>query len=344
MEQNQPQIPQSTHTDKTIIFLIVISILIIAVVASLVLPNYKKPQEQVFCTQDAKLCPNGSYVSRTGPNCEFSPCPDTPISDTYKWKQVTDSEQGISYQYPESLNTKYIHTNTWPPVVTVKRQKYTCLESSPVGAGSSTIQGRVGDTIFCMTERTGAAAGTQLTDFQYTFPQAEKGTNVIEVSFGLFYPTCENFEEPAQSNCKKENANLDENMIAFKIAKSITDASNTETRSEATPIDPLDSNTSGITGMVTMGPTCPVLRDPPDPDCDDRPTSQSFVVTNLDDKKAHSQFISDESGRFKIVLPPGRYTIEHNNARPYPHCETKTVTVRSNIHTRINISCDTGIR
>jgi hypothetical protein len=30
---------------------------------------------EVYCTQDAKLCPDGSYVGRTGPNCEFSPCP-----------------------------------------------------------------------------------------------------------------------------------------------------------------------------------------------------------------------------------------------------------------------------
>ena len=28
----------------------------------------------VFCTQDAKQCPDGSYVSRQGPNCEFAPC------------------------------------------------------------------------------------------------------------------------------------------------------------------------------------------------------------------------------------------------------------------------------
>ena len=27
------------------------------------------------CTQEAKLCPNGTYVGRTGPNCEFAPCP-----------------------------------------------------------------------------------------------------------------------------------------------------------------------------------------------------------------------------------------------------------------------------
>lgn len=31
--------------------------------------------KQVVCTQEAKLCPGGSYVSRTGPHCEFSPCP-----------------------------------------------------------------------------------------------------------------------------------------------------------------------------------------------------------------------------------------------------------------------------
>ena len=29
----------------------------------------------VVCTMDVQSCPDGSYVSRTGPNCEFSPCP-----------------------------------------------------------------------------------------------------------------------------------------------------------------------------------------------------------------------------------------------------------------------------
>lgn len=31
--------------------------------------------KQTFCTQEAKLCPDGSFVGRTGPNCEFSECP-----------------------------------------------------------------------------------------------------------------------------------------------------------------------------------------------------------------------------------------------------------------------------
>lgn len=35
--------------------------------------------KQVFCTMDAKICPDGSAVGRSGPKCEFDPCP-TPKS------------------------------------------------------------------------------------------------------------------------------------------------------------------------------------------------------------------------------------------------------------------------
>lgn len=28
------------------------------------------------CTEEAKLCPDGSAVGRAGPNCEFTPCPE----------------------------------------------------------------------------------------------------------------------------------------------------------------------------------------------------------------------------------------------------------------------------
>lgn len=34
-----------------------------------------QPPEGQVCTRDAKVCPDGSAVGRTGPNCEFAPCP-----------------------------------------------------------------------------------------------------------------------------------------------------------------------------------------------------------------------------------------------------------------------------
>jgi hypothetical protein len=33
------------------------------------------------CTMEAKLCPDGTYISRTGPDCEFTPCPDNTMKD-----------------------------------------------------------------------------------------------------------------------------------------------------------------------------------------------------------------------------------------------------------------------
>lgn len=43
------------------------------------LPEIEIPSEPipapVRCTMDVRQCPDGSYVARTGPNCEFRPCP-----------------------------------------------------------------------------------------------------------------------------------------------------------------------------------------------------------------------------------------------------------------------------
>jgi len=36
-----------------------------------------KQPESVVCTMDVKICPDGSAVGRSGPNCEFAACPST---------------------------------------------------------------------------------------------------------------------------------------------------------------------------------------------------------------------------------------------------------------------------
>lgn len=43
-----------------------------------ILSTFKFAEPEVnpkACTMEAKLCPDGSYVGREGPNCEFAPCP-----------------------------------------------------------------------------------------------------------------------------------------------------------------------------------------------------------------------------------------------------------------------------
>ncbi|MBX3260882.1 MAG: hypothetical protein KF782_14445 [Labilithrix sp.] len=39
-------------------------------------PAAPRVVEPKACTQEAKLCPDGSAVSRAGPSCEFAPCPE----------------------------------------------------------------------------------------------------------------------------------------------------------------------------------------------------------------------------------------------------------------------------
>jgi hypothetical protein len=58
---------------KIIIFIIAVVTGITAVGAYRY--NVQTKQTRIACTMDAKLCPDGSYVGRTGPNCEFAVCP-----------------------------------------------------------------------------------------------------------------------------------------------------------------------------------------------------------------------------------------------------------------------------
>lgn len=59
-------------------------ILIIAVIGIIIWPKFFDRQGKIFCAQDAKQCPDGSYVGRTGPKCEFTACPQISASEFNK--------------------------------------------------------------------------------------------------------------------------------------------------------------------------------------------------------------------------------------------------------------------
>lgn len=44
--------------------------------ASITVSGLGQTSSIVACTKEAKICPDGSAVGRTGPNCEFAPCPE----------------------------------------------------------------------------------------------------------------------------------------------------------------------------------------------------------------------------------------------------------------------------
>lgn len=68
---------------KTLLAVIIVAVLLVAAAALAYVAAYgpaaRRPSPgPVACTMEAKLCPDGSYVGRGGPNCEFAPCPGTP--------------------------------------------------------------------------------------------------------------------------------------------------------------------------------------------------------------------------------------------------------------------------
>lgn len=58
---------------------VVIVVLVSAVVWIAGVREAVAPSGQV-CTMEAKMCPDGSAVGRTGPNCEFAACPAAPVT------------------------------------------------------------------------------------------------------------------------------------------------------------------------------------------------------------------------------------------------------------------------
>lgn len=57
------------------IFVVAMSLLAVAVGGFYYFEDKAGQGDPVACTQEAKLCPDGSAVGRTGPNCEFAACP-----------------------------------------------------------------------------------------------------------------------------------------------------------------------------------------------------------------------------------------------------------------------------
>ncbi len=103
---------------------------------------------------------------------------------------------------------------------------------------------------------------------------------------------------------------------------------------------------SGIEGVVLLGPTCPVEREPPEPGCEDRPYETSLVVTTADQARVVKEFRSDANGTFRVAVAPGTYQIRSAAAADVlPYCSVaEPIIVHAGSYTNVTVSCDSGIR
>ncbi len=95
--------------------------------------------QQIACTTDAKQCPDGSYVGRQGPQCEFAACPganaapssvssnntSAPITLAHLYENKVNGV-GYSIRYPDlyKLDTGYTY-DSFGPNKSIKGVKFT---------------------------------------------------------------------------------------------------------------------------------------------------------------------------------------------------------------------------
>lgn len=102
-----------------------------------------------------------------------------------------------------------------------------------------------------------------------------------------------------------------------------------------------ENSASGVMGIISLSPTCPVEKDPPDPNCAPSPYETTIFIS----KEGFSKTISsDFAGRFKVDLDPGIYEFQGDGGAAYPKCGAKNIEVKSDSFSYLAISCDSGIR
>ena len=103
---------------------------------------------------------------------------------------------------------------------------------------------------------------------------------------------------------------------------------------------------SGVTGRVHLGPQCPVETE--GEPCEDKPAAGSRVTVAKQlpgDSYAGGDVVArtttEADGSYRVVVAPGRYVV---TADAGMSCELMDARVVAGAYSKVDISCDTGIR
>lgn len=267
----------------------------------------------VACTMEAKMCPDGSAVGRSGPNCEFAPCPG---EVTY-----TNDQYGFSVSLPSG----------WQGYTVVRgTREIRDIDSGTVVATAPTVSIRhplsttskprqdIPVDIYTKAQWTGITTEKYAVGAAPIPPSelAHNSTYVFALPARYNYAFPEGFEEV-------------ETILAGKPVA-------------AFDLPAWSSSPSGLSGLVLTGPTCPVVRTD-DPACDDKPYQGKFNVRAQSGGSVLATFSSDASGHFQITLSPGSYLIEPVVPIGMGK-QTQSAVVVPGGMTEVTLTFDTGIR
>jgi len=100
---------------------------------------------------------------------------------------------------------------------------------------------------------------------------------------------------------------------------------------------------TGIEGVITFGPTQggPIKADTPS----SKPLANATFVVENEKGAEIASFTTDDQGRFRVPLTPGRYTVSKEGKKPgIGHYGPFDVDVVAGRMTKVQWECDSGIR
>jgi hypothetical protein len=114
---------------------------------------------------------------------------------------------------------------------------------------------------------------------------------------------------------------------------------------EPAPIPTGGNGPASVTLQLRAGPTCPVVRDPPDPGCAPRPVVNTGITLRDPSGAELATGASDEQGQVQLSLPPGAYYVEPAPAEGLMgQAAPLAFSVVGGETVLINLDYDTGIR
>lgn len=140
------------------------------------------------------------------------------INDNYLWKKFWDVIEGVEFQHPDQLFTKYIHFLDWPPQVKVLKEPFICAEAgSEIELAGKTEKRMINGHNYCITKISQGVAGSIYTMYAY---EIQKDDKVIIFTFSLQSVQCGNYNETQKTECENERESFDIDSIMDRVAQS----------------------------------------------------------------------------------------------------------------------------
>jgi hypothetical protein len=107
---------------------IILILIFISVIFGLMVRVILKP---ISCTEEGRVCADGSVVSRIPPDCEFEPCPDENLTKNYCTQEQRNADACIEiYQPVCGWNNENIQCIRYPCAQTYSNSCFACIDEN----------------------------------------------------------------------------------------------------------------------------------------------------------------------------------------------------------------------